>query len=217
MAAFDLDGSHADRNSDDDDGGSCGGGLHAAGELVEKIFSGRHGKLEGTLSGGQKLAHLTLHTKFEAAENASAGYVTLQIGTWVECPGVPWNDVQLVRLISCSVRVTARSKSQNKYFALMVKATPWINEWFYAPLQQVNVLDGPVCGNGVPYTDKWGSRIRMFEEDRLNAEYQLKSWQPQSVSKMAKMAGIKEDQQPDKTEKVKWVCPNFEGANQKAW
>ena len=68
-----------------------------------------------------------------------------------------------------------------------------------------------------PYVDKWGNRIRMFEDDALDAEYQLKTWQPPSVSKMARMAGIKEDQQPDKTHKVSWTCPNWEGSSQKAW
>ena len=74
------------------------------GQVVTKLTSGRHSKLEGSLYGAVEMAGLTCHTKFLAANNASDGYVSLQRGTWVVPPaGIPWNAMQVARIISGEV------------------------------------------------------------------------------------------------------------------
>jgi len=74
------------------------------GEVVYKLASGRHSKLEGSFYGDAEVSGLTCHTKFEAARHASPGYTSLQRGTWVVPPhGIPWNALQVVRIISGEV------------------------------------------------------------------------------------------------------------------
>ena len=74
------------------------------GEVVRTLTSGRHSKLEGHLYGDTQLAGLSCHTKFVAAHKASDGYVSVHRGTWVVPPeGIPWNAMQVVRIISGGV------------------------------------------------------------------------------------------------------------------
>ena len=63
------------------------------GDAVHELRSGRYGKLEGHFFGSKKAGTLTLHTKFAAADHASSGYKTLPRGMWVDCPGVPWQEM----------------------------------------------------------------------------------------------------------------------------
>ena len=78
-------------NSDSDfDHGSC----------VHELRSGRYSKLEGCFYGADTMGDLTLHSQFVAAANASSGYKSLARGMWVDCPGVPWEETQLVRIDS---------------------------------------------------------------------------------------------------------------------
>ena len=163
------------------------------------LISGRYGKIEGHLFGGQKMGGLTMHTKFEAAATASSGYKTLERGMWVDCPGVPWTETQLVRIASGTVSASSseRSKSQKKYAALLLVPLGSFedpvdrskDEWYYAPLQKVQPLDGPVDVNGGPLFHRSGKRKRMFNRDRHGADVCLDAWVPQSISTLARKAG----------------------------
>jgi len=146
------------------------------GDCVRELRSGRYSKLEGKLYGGHTLGGLTLHTKFAADSKASAGYVTLKCGTWVDCSRVPWTETQLVRIVSGDIKASAKGKAQKRYIALLLFAMPERNEWFYAPLQQVKPLSGPISSSGEPYYTRKGKRKRMFSCDRHDAEEQLQAW-----------------------------------------
>ena len=169
------------------------------GECDHTLTSGRYGKIEGRLFGSHQIGGLTMHTKFEAAATASSGYKTLERGMWVDCPGIPWTETQLVRIASGNVSASSsgKSKAQKKYAALLLVPLGSFedpvdrskDEWYYAPLQKVQPLDGPEDVSGGPLFHRSGKRKRMFNCDRHGADVCLDAWVPQSISTLARKAG----------------------------
>ena len=157
------------------------------GDAVHQLQTGRYSKLEGAFFGDEKRGTLTLHTKFVAEQNASAGYKTLERGMWVDCPGVPYDEVQLVRILSGDVAASSKAKAQKKYAILLFSGSEDEPEWFYAPMQLVKPLDGGILfSEGGPFH---GSRKWMFSCDRHAADRALLTWEPQSISTLTRKAG----------------------------
>jgi hypothetical protein len=155
------------------------------GEQVHELRTGgRHSKLEGHFFGSEQRGSLTLHTKFTAAHGASNGYKTLERGMWVDCPGVPYEEVQLVRIISGDVAESG--KTGKRHVVLLFAVSEDEPEWFYAPMKLVEPLDGgPLFSEGGPCHGacKW-----MFNCDRHAADRALHAWKPEAIKTLARKA-----------------------------
>ena len=165
-------------NSDSDfDHGSC----------VHELRSGRYSKLEGCFYGADTIGDLTLHSQFVAAANASSGYKSLARGMWVDCSGVPWEETQLVRIISGSVAESAKGKPQKKYVVLLYAGDQQQDRWYYAPMQLVKPLDDCVLfGEGGLFN---GQNRWVRNDYRHSADKALQKWTPQPIGTLARKAG----------------------------
>ena len=150
------------------------------GPVVRELRSGRYSKLEGSFYGDEQLGDLTLHTKFEAAPGASAGYKTLEVGMAFDPdpdnglePACSW----LVRIVGGKVKASAGGKLQWKYVALLMfePGPEFEKEFLYVPLRKLT-----------PATDVFRST---FEENRFFQMTEgLLEWTPQAINTMSKEA-----------------------------
>ena len=168
----------SDNNSDSDfDHGDC----------VHELRSGRYAKLEGCFYGADMMGDLTLHTQFVAAANASSSYKSLARGMWVDCPGVPWEETQLVRIISGSVAESEKGKPQKKYVVLLYAGDQEQDRWYYAPMQLVKPLDDGVLFSEGGLFNGLSGRVR--KDYRHNADKALQAWTAQPIGTLARKAG----------------------------
>ena len=164
------------------------------GPVVRELRTGRYSKLEGKLFGSEQVGGLTLHTRFEAASGASAGYKTLERGMAVDAEGSPV-DTWLVRIVGGTVAGSAKGKSQWKYVALLksdeydeASDTAYHN-WYYSPLQKLTPLVPIETSGGKVACNADGSQKRSFNGSRHEADKALAVWVPQSINTLSRKAG----------------------------
>jgi hypothetical protein len=164
------------------------------GPVERELRTGRHSKLEGRFHGCEQVGALTLHTKFEAAPGASAGYKTLERGMAVDAEGSPV-DTWLVRVVAGTVAGSARGKPQWKYVALLQsdeydEATDTAyHNWYYSPLQKLTPLVPIETSSGKVACNADGTQKRSFNGNRHAADKALAAWVPQSINTLSRKAG----------------------------
>jgi hypothetical protein len=75
---------------------------------------------------------------------------------WVDCPGVPWQEMQLVvvRILSGDIAQSTKGKAQKTYVALLFAGDGGHQKWWYGPMQMCTPVetsflfgaDGPFNG-----------------------------------------------------------------------